>query len=347
MAALLSLCVAMNVSGRMYQPASPEHPIAAIERYELPQPNTDQKLQVRITYPTDAPPSGGAGPAPGSEAGHADENFRGRGYPVIIWSHGMGGSKDGYQPLATYWASHGYVVIQPTHDDSIGKQSGEMKQRLLKSRNLNLLTGSWDERPKQISLIIDSLEKIEKENPALAGRLDRQHIGVGGHSFGAHTTMMVSGFTLHTPGGRQSVQLADKRPIVFVAISPQGPGQAVDESSYTPMTRPMMMITGSLDSSPMSEKQDANWRLKAWEYVPLGDKYLLWVNDAHHGFGGIAGKVRYRNAGPNNEHQVAIVKTTALAMWDAWLKNDPAAKQWLHDAGDLRDGEQQAKVSRK
>lgn len=44
---------------------------------------------------------------------------------------------------------------------------------------------------------------------------------------------------------------------------------------------------------------------------------------------------------------ILLATRYSLAMWDAWLKNDPAAKQWLHDAGDLRDGDQQAKISRK
>src|SRR6185436_2695827 len=39
-------------------------------------------------------------------------------FPVIIWSHGAGGSKDNYLPLIEYWASYGYVTIQPTHSDS-------------------------------------------------------------------------------------------------------------------------------------------------------------------------------------------------------------------------------------
>src|SRR5689334_232654 len=35
--------------------------------------------------------------------------------PVIIFSHGLGGSRENYAYLAQHWASHGYLCIHPTH----------------------------------------------------------------------------------------------------------------------------------------------------------------------------------------------------------------------------------------
>src|SRR6266436_7475404 len=48
-------------------------------------------------------------------------------FPVIVFSHGAGGSGQNYFPLTGFWATHGYVVIQPTHNDSIAlrKEKGE------------------------------------------------------------------------------------------------------------------------------------------------------------------------------------------------------------------------------
>ena len=39
-------------------------------------------------------------------------------YPVIVFSHGAGGSQDCCDALTRHWATYGYVTIQPTHDDS-------------------------------------------------------------------------------------------------------------------------------------------------------------------------------------------------------------------------------------
>ncbi len=39
--------------------------------------------------------------------------------PVIVWSHGVFGSHEGYEPLVRAWVEAGYVVVQPTHDDTL------------------------------------------------------------------------------------------------------------------------------------------------------------------------------------------------------------------------------------
>jgi predicted dienelactone hydrolase len=43
--------------------------------------------------------------------------------PIVLLSHGFGPSnylpsKDGYAPLAQFWAERGFAVIQPTHASS-------------------------------------------------------------------------------------------------------------------------------------------------------------------------------------------------------------------------------------
>src|SRR5581483_4684895 len=45
-------------------------------------------------------------------------------FPVIVFSHGLGGSREGYEYLGNYWASHGYVSVHLQHlgsDDSVWK----------------------------------------------------------------------------------------------------------------------------------------------------------------------------------------------------------------------------------
>ena len=47
--------------------------------------------------------------------------------PVIIFSHGLGGSRDGYEYLGRHWASHGYVSVHSTH---IGSDTSALKGTL-------------------------------------------------------------------------------------------------------------------------------------------------------------------------------------------------------------------------
>src|SRR6185369_13262736 len=39
-------------------------------------------------------------------------------FPVIVFSHGLGGSREAYEYLGRHWASHGYVVAHVQHEGS-------------------------------------------------------------------------------------------------------------------------------------------------------------------------------------------------------------------------------------
>jgi len=45
-------------------------------------------------------------------------------WPVIIFSHGLGGSREGYAYLGRHWASHGFVCVHLTH---VGSDSSVLK----------------------------------------------------------------------------------------------------------------------------------------------------------------------------------------------------------------------------
>lgn len=252
-------------------------------------------------------------------------------YPIIVFSHGALGSKDVYQPLITYWASHGYVCIQPTHGDSLSLLNlreklkiGSAKERVNSPDTLK----HWRTRPEDVAFILDHLDAIASRVAGLEGKLDKSRIGMGGHSFGAHTTQMIAGLSLKSPLAAKPIQLADPRPRAFLMISPQGTGRSTDKDSWRDITRPAMVITGSKDDS-VRDGKGPEWRLEVYENMPPPDKYLVFIKDAYHGFGGIVGKVRFPSSGPANPDHVYYVKTTSLAFWDAYLKQIETAKKFL------------------
>lgn len=230
----------------------------------------------------------------------------GAGLPVIIWSHGMYGSQDNYRPLVEHWARHGYLVVQPSHRDSLTCGEGKLSDGFSKT------TQNWNERPREIRLLLDRLSK----DPVLSRVGDWSRVGMGGHSFGAHTTQLVAGARPRLGG-----DLSDPRPRAFVAISPQGESPLFPKGSWDGMTRPMLFVSGDNDESPQG--QPASWRLDPFQQCPSGQKYLLWVKNAYHNFGGISGAAR-RNASRVPE-QVEVVKAATLAFWDRYLKSSPQA----------------------
>lgn len=236
--------------------------------------------------------------------------------PVLVFSHGLYGSKDAYQVLARFWASHGYAVIQPTHPDSL-KEGFKGQADAMRA---------WDERPKQISHVIDSLATIEEKTGA---KLDRERIGVGGHSFGAHTSMLVGGAVAYPGLLAKGTSFRDPRVKCTLLISPQGVGGLFRNDSWKDYPVPALVITGSLDTSPVNDTKPED-RLAPFNLGPAGRMHLLWIEGAHHGFGGISGS-RFKGAGPPDEGQVWVVEQASLAFLDAFVKGDEAARKWLAD----------------
>jgi predicted dienelactone hydrolase len=259
-------------------------------------------------------------------------------YPVIVFSHGAGGSREGYQYLTRYWASYGYVVIQPSHADSIALQRASGNQQFGLEKSLEQATTdpeAQQNRPKDISFILNSLTQLQKKIPGLQDKLDTQHIGVGGHSFGAFTSLAIAGATLTIPGKSSSVDLSDKRVSAVLAISAQGSGaMGLTENSWKGLRLPMMFMTGSRDFSAGGHLPE--WRTEAFRKSPAGDKYLVFIQDAAHmNFAGMGATEDLRQgvsaiAMTRERHAVLRdAQVASLAFWNAYLKKDRSALDYL------------------
>ena len=300
--AVAALCAALNspparaaddASASAYKPELGPFKVQSIKRMVLNDAKRTKDLQLRITYP----------------AGNGT-------FPVVVFSHGAGGSKDNYQPLMEHWASHGYVTIQPTHSDSrslAAKASDPVNFR------------DWQSRPADISFILDSFPELENQEPALRGHLDAKCIGVGGHSFGANTAQLIGGAKAFVIGAEKI--FADQRVTAVMLLSGQGPGEMLRETSWQNFAKPLFVMTGSADG-PTRTGQPAEWRKKPYELSPPGDKYLVWVQDLDHGFGGITGWNFNPKNKPNPDH-VRYTKIATLAYWDAYLKDNKEARAYL------------------
>jgi len=239
-------------------------------------------------------------------------------FPVIIFSHGAFGSRETYWALGEYWASYGYVSIHPSHDDS-RKDSGYRGGLMQVIRDSKL----WESRPKDISFVIDTLGQIEKLAPELRDKLDRSHIGVGGHSYGAYTAQAIGGATVTLPGESAPRSFADQRVKAVVIMSPQGEGEmGLSSRSWDNMRLPTLLMYGSLDLG--TQRRTPTWRSQPFYKGPPGDKYDVELKGATH----------MTFVGPffKSGHETMLFKRTKLetvAFWDAYLKGDPAAKAYL------------------
>ncbi|MFH0965673.1 MAG: hypothetical protein V2A58_16875 [Planctomycetota bacterium] len=262
-------------------------------------------------------------------------------FPLIIFSHGAGGSGEGAEPLSSFWASHGCVCLAPTHADSVlaRRRAGEtFTLRDAVDVALNDET-AWTNRPRDISFLLDSLDDLPKSLPKLAGKIDRTRIAVAGHSFGAYTSQVIAGATVRLTGKAEPASFADSRVRAALLFSPQGIGQmGLTRESWKDIRIPLMSITGSRDYG--ARGQSPEWRKTPFYESPPGDKYLLFIEGASHMTftGRLASEdssslpALLRPARVDTAAEAVFldrVKSASLVFFDAYLKDSPAARRYL------------------
>jgi predicted dienelactone hydrolase len=247
--------------------------------------------------------------------------------PVVLFSHGLGGSREGSAYLGNHWAARGYIAVFLQHsgsDESVwkGKPPAQRMAAMRAAADLE----NFMLRVDDVRAVLDQLDQWNKAsgNP-LSGRLDLKRIGMSGHSFGAVTTQAVSGQTFVSGAGP-----TDSRIKAAVIMSPSGPRRGGNAMAFGSVKIPWMLLTGTKDTAPIGDADVAS-RLSVFPALPVGGKYeLVLFNAEHSAFTerALPGDSQPRNP---NHHRSILALTTAF--WDAYLRVDPNAKKWLDGDG--------------
>ncbi len=198
---------------------------------------TDPSFAVATFYPTLAPEQPvRLGPYEIDLA--TDGAPEGEGLPLVVVSHGMGGSPWLYRGLAAHLASAGFVVALPEHPGDNRSDS-----------SLSGTVANLEARPRRLRRVIDGLFA----DPVLGPRLKPGEVGLIGHSMGGYTVLALAGgrptaFPWETPE-REARELAvehDDRVRALVLLAPaavwfQAPG------ALAGVTAPMLMLTAEHD----------------------------------------------------------------------------------------------------
>lgn len=255
--------------------------------------------------------------------------------PIIIFSHGLGGSREGYAYLGQHWASHGYLCVHPQHAGSDGPAMAAGGIHLMETMKKSVADPqNLINRPKDVSFVIDRLTEESGPKGAFAGQLDMSRIGVAGHSFGAYTTLAIAGQQFTAPGGRE-FNFVDKRVKAAIAMSEQPPRPLNADKSMAQIKIPILHMAGTEDLSPFGDLKAAD-RRQPYDLTPASaDQYLILLDGARHlTFAGI-GVLRQEQSGQkrpaNDVHQAIESATTRF--WDAYLRNDPGALKDVREGG--------------
>ncbi|MCB9665106.1 MAG: hypothetical protein H6732_13410 [Alphaproteobacteria bacterium] len=326
-----------------------------------------KELTVEVWFPADLSDDPSPDPYPEiplTLTAHRDvpADRRGAPYPVIGFTHGLGGIRFQSASLCEHLASHGFVIISPDHaghtlyDYIRGFDSSKTGQVIL-------------ERPGDVSLSIDHvLALTEDEAPELAGMGDASRLAIVGHSFGAINTLMLAGAEDDLPGltdwceenkgsacryidridfdAVTDTQFADPRVVAAVTMSPGAWYAFGPEGGGLAGLPPTMVLGGTEDDTLSWEREiaptyEALSRPRylaeiagAGHYGPFSDLCLVLASRAD--CAGAAGGFLDPDAGKAIVHPLvtAFLRRYVLedTTMDAWLQppftDGPAALTW-------------------
>jgi predicted dienelactone hydrolase len=250
-------------------------------------------------------------------------------FPLIIFSHGLGGTREGYEYLGRGWAERGYVCVHVQHagsDDAVWRHHDDPMASM---RRAALDPSNAVNRPRDVSFAIDEALRLNGDAKSpLHGRIDASRIGVAGHSFGAYTALAIAGQSFVLPSGDKS--LRDPRVKAVIAMSAPVSPRRDPEEAYSPIAVPCFHMTGTKDVSPIGDTK-AESRRVPFDHMRLADQYLLTFKDGDHMV--FSGRGTGRLGREHDTPYQAVVLESSTAFWNAYLKGDAEAKRWLTAGG--------------
>jgi len=195
------------------------------------------RVPVQILYPSRAPERlEQFGPYPLAIA--TDAPVEGERLPLVVISHGTGGSPWTYRGMAVHLARAGFVVALPEHPGN------NRSDNSLANTAANL-----ENRPRHVRLVLDAVFG----DAQLGKRLSPSGVGVVGHSMGGYTALAVAGgrpssFPNESPDGqaRTIPVVRDPRVRALVLLAPASPW-FMAEGALAGVDLPILMRTAERD----------------------------------------------------------------------------------------------------
>ncbi|HYM34409.1 MAG TPA: hypothetical protein VET48_03380 [Steroidobacteraceae bacterium] len=252
-------------------------------------------------------------------------------YPVVIVSHGLGGSREGNEQLGKHLASHGFVAIHIQHAGSDETLLTGLRDRgaaqLVLARSL-LQPANAVNRFLDASFVVAQLRQLNSGDKHLKGHLNLQALGMAGHSYGAVSTLVAAGERMGLQ--YQSFKIPTLK--AGLMLSPSPPREGLNATRvYQDVSIPLFHMTGTEDENLVESRNvHPDDRVKPYRMLNIPKQYLLVLDEADHmTFSGR--RIGTREEHPRDKQHLAAVLNGALAFFKAYLQNDKEAEAWLQN----------------
>ena len=190
-------------------------------------------VPVRLYHPNLVNAAGGGGGGGGASGAPRA--------PLVVFSHGIGGSRRGYSYLGQHFARHGVASLHVQHVGS---------DRQIWTGNVFNIMGRLQgaatdaeaiARAQDFRFALDTLLTSD-----LAVRVDAERIVAAGHSYGANTTLLAAGAQVEREG--RTLVLKDDRVRAAIVISaPPFYGHSEPRKILSGVTVPSLHVTATED----------------------------------------------------------------------------------------------------
>lgn len=194
-------------------------------------------------------------------------------HPLVLWSHGLGGTRDGAGFIARALAERGVMVVNMQHDgtdDVLWRgMPGHPWDNIKKAKITNeVLLNRW----RDVPFVLDQLYDFP---------FDWARVGYGGHSLGALSVQVLCGQLWPDENGELK-SFADDRIKHGLLYSPV-PSLSTDHPSsvFEGIDKPILHMTGTNDVSPLSG-YGYEERFRIFDGATHADRIMIVIDDADH-----------------------------------------------------------------
>jgi polyhydroxybutyrate depolymerase len=250
-------------------------------------------------------------------------------YPLLVFSHGYGGSGLGQVFLTEALAARGWIVAAPDHNDRHSAarirtgQQQDCDRRALLQHALEISRSGPDGRDAyayrldEIRLVLDRL----LDSGQFGKLIDHSKVAVGGHSFGGFTALGVCGTI---PVRR------DARVKAVLLFSTGAAGYLFRDDELGAVTLPSMYFLGEREKGDRrGSRTMAELAEKVYAHLPA-PKYLLEVRQGtHFSFNNRLSDSAWTRRLSGTEEQFEVIRRYSLAFLETHVAGRPGAGRVL------------------
>ncbi|MGH0003738.1 hypothetical protein ACQU0X_26985 [Pseudovibrio ascidiaceicola] len=162
---------------------------------------------------------------------------------LVVFSHGVLSSPLDYKSMMYLWASHGFIVICPVHEDAVISKGGALRtqetgtqfgtwpfEKILDNQD------KWAHRSRDCTHVFDLVGELE-------GILERKILTdrpiIAGHEFGAFIASLLLGATVEADGA-ETRSYMETRFFASLLFGPPGPGiLKLNDESWSKVQKPL------------------------------------------------------------------------------------------------------------